>query len=314
MSSNSPCVSIGLPVFNGGKYLAETLESILRQTFSDFTLIISDNASADDTEEICCKYATRDCRIDYSRNTTNLGAAKNFNKVFELSSGRYFKWAAHDDLYAPEYLERCVEVLDTRSSVVICHTKAIYINEDDEEYRDWDDLLDFRSPDAHKRFHDYISLPIPRWNAIFGLIRASELKKTPLIGSYVLSDQVLLGELTLRGEVYRVPAPLFFRRDHPSLPAAMSKTRSTRIYAIWFDPANKNKYISPKYLKAFFEYLRAIRRVRLSGYQKTRCYLFMMKWGYKYLLLNNVNRAFRLLKSFEKQKLLIKRLILKEEK
>jgi len=314
MSSNSPCVSIGLPVFNGGKYLAETLESILRQTFSDFMLIISDNASTDNTEEICCKYATQDFRIHYSRNTSNIGAAKNFNKVFELSSSKYFKWAAHDDLYAPEYLERCVEVLDNRSSVVVCHTKSIYINEDGEEYRDWDDLLDFRSLEAHKRFHDYISLPIPRWNAIFGLIRVSVLKKTPLIGSYVLSDQVLLGELTLHGEIYRVPASLFFRRDHLSLPSVKSKVRSTRIYAIWFDPKNKNKYIIPKYLRAFFEYLRAIKRVEISYYQKMRCYLYLIKWGYKYLLLNNIKRVFRLLRSFEKQKVLFKRLILKEEK
>ena len=112
MLNNKPRVSIGMPVFNGENYLAEALDSLLTQTFSDFELIISDNASTDKTEEICRAYAVRDQRIRYFRNQENLGASRNYNRVFELSSGEYFKWAAHDDLCAPEFLGRCVDVLD----------------------------------------------------------------------------------------------------------------------------------------------------------------------------------------------------------
>ena len=317
MSKDKPRVSIGLPVFNGENYLAEALDSLLAQTYSDFELLISDNASTDGTQEICRTYAARDRRIRFFRNKINLGAAKNFNRTFELSSGEYFKWAAHDDLCAPEYLERCVEVLDRKPSVSVCHTETIYIDENGEEYlyqniKDYDDCLDFRLSKPHKRFHDYLFRSADRWNAVFGVIRASVLKKTPLIGSYVLSDQVLLGELTLRGEMYRVPERLFFRRDI-HLPLAMRKTRRDKVYAVWFDPANREKLVLPRELKAFFEYLRAIRRVRLSWNEQAWCYLYMMKWGCKHLLWKNAKRGYRLLKSFDKQKRFVKRLIRKGE-
>ena len=89
MSNNKPRISIGMPVFNGEKFIAETLDSLLTQTYSDFELIISDNASTDNTEQICRKYASKDPRINYFRNKSNFGAAKNYNRVFKLSSGEY---------------------------------------------------------------------------------------------------------------------------------------------------------------------------------------------------------------------------------
>ena len=98
MHRDVPLVSIGMPVFNGEDYVEAALDSILTQTFTNFELIISDNASTDRTEEICNDFADSDDRIRYYRQEKNLGAAANFNRVFELSSGKYFKWAAHDAL------------------------------------------------------------------------------------------------------------------------------------------------------------------------------------------------------------------------
>ena len=118
MSSSTPKVSLGLPVYNGENFIAQAIESILAQTFTDFELIITDNGSTDRTPKICEAYAARDRRVAYSRNPENLGAAPNFNRAFALSSGRYFKWVAHDDLIAPEFLARCVKVLDNDPSVV----------------------------------------------------------------------------------------------------------------------------------------------------------------------------------------------------
>ena len=114
-----PRVTIGLPVYNGQNYLVETLESLLAQTYTDFELVISDNASTDRTEAICRQYAAGDARIRYYRNDENIGASANYNRAFELGRGEYFKWAAHDDLLAPTYLERCVEVLDANPDVVL---------------------------------------------------------------------------------------------------------------------------------------------------------------------------------------------------
>ena len=101
-----------MPVYNGQNYIVQALDSLLSQTYSDFELIISDNASTDSTQDICKDYASRDARISYVRQVENLGAIPNFNRVFELSRGQYFKWASHDDLCEPTCLERCVEVLE----------------------------------------------------------------------------------------------------------------------------------------------------------------------------------------------------------
>src|ERR1043165_9639676 len=122
-------VSIGLPVYNGANYLAESIDSILQQTYSDFELIISDNASTDATEELCRSYAARDGRVRYFRQKQNLGCALNSNFVFRQSTGEYFKWISHDDLHAPRFVERCVEVPDRDPSVSICCPKGVLIDE-----------------------------------------------------------------------------------------------------------------------------------------------------------------------------------------
>src|SRR5690348_17890875 len=86
-------VAIGMPVWNGEKFVSEAIESILGQTYGDFELVISDNASTDATAEICRGYAKQDTRIRYFRQTKNIGAGPNHHEVFRLSAGRYFKWA-----------------------------------------------------------------------------------------------------------------------------------------------------------------------------------------------------------------------------
>ena len=160
MLSNKPCVSIGLPVYNGEKFLKETLDSILAQTFEDFELIISDNASTDRTEEICKEYAAKDRRIRYYRNKENLGAGWNNNRVFELCTGEYFKWNAHDDVCAPEFLERCIKVLVQDPTVVLCYPKVTVIDEQGKFVRNWDGLnclvppqpmMKLDSPQPHER-------------------------------------------------------------------------------------------------------------------------------------------------------------------
>jgi glycosyltransferase involved in cell wall biosynthesis len=103
-----PKVATGMPVWNGEKFVSEAIESILAQTYGDFELVISDNASTDATAEICHDYAKQDARIRYIRQKTNIGAAPNYNEVFRHSSGQYFKWAAHDDVLAPEFIGECV--------------------------------------------------------------------------------------------------------------------------------------------------------------------------------------------------------------
>jgi glycosyltransferase involved in cell wall biosynthesis len=129
MAHKNPYVSIGLPVYNGENFLHEAITSILAQTFQDFELIISDNASTDKTEEICRAFTDQDERIKYSRNRENIGVEKNFYRVFALSSGKYFKWAAHDDLCHPDFLQSCIDVLDRDFTTVLCYPRAVIIDD-----------------------------------------------------------------------------------------------------------------------------------------------------------------------------------------
>jgi glycosyltransferase involved in cell wall biosynthesis len=301
MSNEHPRVSIGMPVYNGENYLEETLNSIVAQTFEDFELIISDNASTDRTEEICKAYAAEDRRIRYYRNEQNLGPARNYNRVFELAKGEYFKWTAHDDLLAPEYLERCVEVLDRNPALVLCYSRVIFVDEQQQQLRkSCSDLLNLSSPQPHQRFKHYQELLFKkkkkgssksptkadktdkhpggdRWLPIFGVIRTEALSKTPLIASYVNSDMILLGELALLGEFYEIPDYLFFYRDHDQ--ASGRKNNGWYEFNVWFDPNNKGKkkMVLPLW-KWFAEYLSAIKRAQLPWQEKIACYLLMVRW------------------------------------
>jgi glycosyltransferase involved in cell wall biosynthesis len=206
-------LSIGLPVFNGERFLPEALRAFQAQTFGDYELILCDNASTDRTGEICRDFAAGDARIRYFRNDHNLGAAPNYRRTFELAAGEYFKWAACDDVCEPAYLERCIEALDRDPGAVLCHARTVEIDAFGKAVRTYDYRMRFGSPYAHERFRDLITVRHPSV-AVFGVIRRDVLAKTALIGSYVSSDRVLLAELALHGRFLEAPEPLFLRRVH----------------------------------------------------------------------------------------------------
>ena len=276
MNNNKHRVSIGMPVYNGENFIKEAIDSILAQTFKDFELIISDNASTDGTAEICRAYATKEQRIRYYRNEHNLGAAKNYNRVFELSSGEYFRWAAHDDVLAPELIERCVEVLDQDLSVVLCYSKAGKIDQNSALVGIYDDSeMKVDSQKPHERFHDLISIP-HICISIFGLIRASALNTTPLIASYVTSDRILLGELSLMGRFYILPEQLFCRRYHPQALSSGAYPRlQTRLG--WFDSQKAGRINFPTW-RSGIEYFKAVTRASLSWSERLLCYAQMGAW------------------------------------
>src|SRR5215510_10355296 len=126
MSESQCLLSVGLAVYNGEEFLDEAIRSILAQTLTNFELIISDNASTDRTSEICQKYVRIDPRIRYHRNEANIGGANNENQTFRMARGKYFRWAAHDDVLAPTLLARCVEVLEERPDAVLCYPATVH--------------------------------------------------------------------------------------------------------------------------------------------------------------------------------------------
>lgn len=274
MNSNKPRVSLGLPVYNGENFLREAIDSILTQTFDDFELIISDNASTDTTEEICREYAAKDQRIRYYRNEYNLGAAPNYNRVFELATGDYFKWCAHDDICAPEFLERCVELLEQDTSVVLCHTQTKLIDEQGRLLRDNQTQRRADSPLLELRFREI--LYENDCFQIFGLIRSNLLKKTRLIESYAHGDGVLLARLALLGKFNEIPEYLFFNREHPQM--SMQIAESTyEDYTSWFDTARKGKIGFPRW-RRFWGYCVSVWETPLSWQERIQCSRHLVHW------------------------------------
>jgi glycosyltransferase involved in cell wall biosynthesis len=216
----TPPVSIGLGVYNGERFLRATLESIVSQSLGDFELIISDNASSDGTREICKEYAAKDNRIRYSRNLTNIGLSNNFNRVFQLSSGRYFRWSAADDIFAPTSLQECVNVLDQCPEVVLCYPKTVLIDAEGRILRSYEDNLNLGAPSAADRFH-WVLQNIGLGNVQYGLIRSDVLRCTSLFGSFPGSDLVLTAELALYGQFREIPQELFFRRMHEAATSSL---------------------------------------------------------------------------------------------
>ena len=234
MSHSKPRLSIAVPVRNGGRFLARTLDSLLAQNYADFELIISDNASSDQTEAVCRAYATREGRIRYYRSSCDFGSAYNYNYLFQQARGEYFKWAAADDLYDAEFVGRCVQVLERDSSVVLAYTQTRFINENGVvlTLNDPGFNLPSESPKERLRYVIHAS----HWvNAIYGVIRAKCLRKTRLMPYYPGGDYALLGELILDGKFVEIPESLFLRRLHP---AASSQNANDTKWLMQFCTAN----------------------------------------------------------------------------
>jgi len=218
-----------MPVYNGEAFIAQSLDSILAQTFGDYELLISDNASSDATAEICRGYAARDPRIDYQRNDVNIGPNRNFNLLVQRARGEYFKLANADDLCAPELLERCAAVLDHEREVVLCYARTRLIDAEGNSLGDYDDNLDLRSPSAVTRFLGALGA-VRMVNVLQGVIRLEQLKKTGLLALRPDSDVLLLVELALRGQFSELPERWFFRRMHSTAASALKTFEERQVF------------------------------------------------------------------------------------
>lgn len=279
-----PLLTIGLPVYNGERYLEEALESILGQTFTNFRLVVSDNASTDATMAILEAFAARDERIVLFRSETNRGSAWNFNHVFEDCTTPYFKWAAADDKLEATCVERCLDMLESSPpSVVLAYPRTRVIDERGEPHGELVDALT-TSPDApaRARFRKVVANVL--WgNLVFAVIRTEALRRTRLHGSYPSSDHVLLAELALVGSFVEVPEVLFLRRQH----AGMSRRANVSVAAAsrFFDPAAKP--VTNEFSRIFREHLAAIERADLSRSERLGMRAtFLAAWAIRRAKLN----------------------------
>ena len=279
-SEGKPKVSIGLPVYNGENYLEQAIEAVLSQTYTDFELIISDNASTDKTAVICQKYAAQDSRVRYCPVEVNQGAAWNFNRVFALAQGKYFKWLAHDDLIAPTYFEKCVAALENDPGVVLAHTSVQFIDEDGNTIEDYSIHLDCNIEPAHKRLKT-VMLDWHLCFEVFGIIRSDALRKTgQVMGNYGHGDGVLLERLALMGRFYEVPEILFFARRHVN--QSMSQYgyngggNDYHKYTVWFDPSKRGKLIFPSW-KIVWESYRSLWLVPISFSDRLAGHIYIIR-------------------------------------
>ena len=287
-----PLLSIGLFVYNGERFISDAIESLLGQTFTDFELIISDNASTDRTGEICQRYVRQDRRVRYYRNHKNMGAGWNIRRVVELASGKYFKWAACDDRCEPQFLERSIAALEGDSSVVLAHSRTRVIAENGEflEYYDWP--MDTASRSPVNRFAEML-LNDHMCYQIFGVIRREALDRVPPQGSYVNSDGVLLAQLSFLGPFYEDPDFLFVSRRHSAqssrtLPVRVKQRRFrlTNRYGTlpcpeWWDPMQTKSFSFPEW-RQLREYTVAATLAPISTVDRARALLLLPRWVVKH--------------------------------
>jgi glycosyltransferase involved in cell wall biosynthesis len=234
-SARAPSVSVGMPVYNGERFIEEALDSILAQSFGDFELVISDNASTDRTPEICRAYAARDGRIRYVAMTKNVGVVENFNAVFQLSTGRYFKWAAADDVCGPDYLRQAVDILDRDRTVVIVWARTVGIDERGDrvtlpnEVSDLNNPSSVYSPDPVVRFRRLLRNMWWVDGPFYGVVRREALEHTRWLHPHHISgDQILLVELSLKGRFHELPDETFYSRVHADKTSRRQRTLRDR--------------------------------------------------------------------------------------
>jgi len=281
-----PSVSIGLPVYNGAEFLAQTLASILEQTFTDFELIICDNASTDGTRSICEAAAAVDDRVRYFRHEKNVGAAANYNVAYTMARGHYFKWAAHDDMLSPDFLAVCKPILDDDPGCVLVHPQTVEIDHTGKVIGFYRDRLASDCEDPIVRLRRWASRP-GRCNPFFGLMRREELKKTMLHGDYPHADQIFLAEMTMLGRCRLAPAGAFFRRIHKGNSLVANPKLSDLVF--WFSGKRPqaNYRTSWTFLK---NYIAAVSRAELGALQRLRSagVVALVAWQKKRRLLQEV--------------------------
>jgi glycosyltransferase involved in cell wall biosynthesis len=274
---NHPKVSIGMPVYNGANFIRLSVQSLMAQDYQDFELIISDNASTDETESICRELAESDGRIRYFRNDRNLGAAGNFNNVFRLARGRFFKWSSHDDECQPALIRRCVEVLERAPDrVTMVYPLAELIDEQGKTLRSPLDRIESRDPKPHRRLAQML-FSICWCDPVFGMFKAAYLRKTQLIGAFFGADIVLMAQLAMMGEIWEIEEVLFRLRAHAG--RSTIANLSARERARWYDPATARQlFVMPCWERSVWELFKSIRRSSLPDAEKLRCCLTIPRY------------------------------------
>lgn len=227
-----PLVSIGMPAYNGERFISQALDSLLGQDHENFELIISDNASTDRTTEICRDYAARDRRIQFHQNPDNAGAVSNFNRVLHAARADYFMWAAADDLWEPTYISTLLARLMSDHRAVLAFSAFNNVDDQGEGIREYPWLFELPSDQVSQRLLNYIVQDerSGKANLIYGLIRRHTLQSA---GGFKIwgrspwgADMLVVFRLLAAGNLTVADRLLFHKRlvsTSPETPARRAK-------------------------------------------------------------------------------------------
>lgn len=260
-----PKVSIGMPVFNGAQFIQNALDSLLSQTFTDFELIISDNASTDETENICRKYAEQDSRIRYVRQPRNMGATFNFKFVLDEARGEYFLWAACDDVRSPDFIEVNLGFLSEHPEFVASTCPNGFDDSAFEEQR----LVNFSlEGEPFERFVKFFHNCWVSHGIFYSLVKTEVLRGCDVIGqSFFALDWAIDLYLASKGQIKRtdVGYAIFGTRGVSRGPNAYKIFRNNQI-----------EFLFPFYRLA--KYIIQLTK-SFTAIQKLRIMMIMVKLG-----------------------------------
>ena len=275
MTDHIPRVSVGMPVYNSERWIVEAVDSILRQSYRDLELIICDNASTDGTPEICRAIVARDRRVRYCLHPENLGINENYNQVFRRARGMYFKWASSNDICDERLIERCVEVLEARPDVVLCHAHAALFSDRLDTGEEYGDDLDLQDSGADVRLDKFFR-EVRLNNVMNGVIRAAALRNTAPIRNFYCSDLVMVAELVLRGKFVQLPDRMFYRRMSSETSTKFGTPERLRGHYRYYNTERGARMLL-QHWKLVFGYLGAVVRAPLKGGERVRVYRRFLK-------------------------------------
>lgn len=229
-----PTVTVGMPVYNGAHYVREALDSVLAQTYGDFELIVSDNASEDETQSICEGYCRRDSRIQYVRQERNIGMVPNFAFLADQAKGEFFNWLAHDDGFLPLYLEMMIDYLRNNPRTVVVASDLALVDEHG-RHLGVEALATIRGTiDWDLRRGELFSYPMHNaYHAFYGLMRTDACRRAvqqswPKWDRNPGCDDIFMCCMAIEGEVSSIPVVLRHYRVHAQSEYAAERERSAR--------------------------------------------------------------------------------------
>ncbi|RME29131.1 MAG: glycosyltransferase [Deltaproteobacteria bacterium] len=278
--SDTPTVVVGVPVRNGGAYLADCLASLCDQTRPPDTIVVSDNASDDDTVAVAERFRRHHPDLRIRRRLRNVGASANFNELVTTTDSTYFAWMAHDDRWEPQLLERALVALDGDAGIAVAHGEPTWIDPaGDPAGRPvrpiWSD-----SPDPVTRIAellaDDVATHLHDCNAAMGVMRRSALERTRLVQSFPGADKTLIFELALQGRITELSGVHFLRRRHPASSVVAHPDADDRQR--WFDP-RRTRPATPV-VDLVGSYLSAVARAdHLGAAERVRIAALVARWS-----------------------------------